>query len=81
MLNINKQLLFARLDYLNEIKSSYDSESLQQQITGKIRELVENEEITTYMALESVYNYLTEKMVQDVSQADHYAKEIISFIN
>lgn len=81
MLNTNKELLLARLAYLNEINEKGGFDPIAGKVSQKVEELVENAEITSYMVLESVFNYLNEKLRENVDEADQYAKEIISFLN
>ena len=81
MVSINKELLIARLNYLDEINNKPGSEPVNPVVRLKVKELVEKGEIATYMALESVYSFLNEKLAEDESQADTYAKEIISFLS
>lgn len=81
MISINKELLIARLSYLDEIHSKPGGKPTNPNVISKIKELIEEGEISSYMTLESVYNYLEEKLGEDVTKADSYAKEIISFLN
>ncbi len=80
MISINKELLFARLNYLDEISNKPGSEPVNPKVSTKIRELIDQGEISNYMALESVYSFLEEKLQEDESRVDHYAQEILSFI-
>ena len=81
MSSIKKELLIARLSYLDEISNKPGAKATNPVVTAKVKELIEKEEIMDYMALESVFSFLREKLDQDESQADNYAKEIISFLN
>ena len=49
-------------------------------VAAKIKELIEEEEITSFLALESYYSFLLEKVQEDNSQMDEYVKEIKDFI-
>ena len=81
MSNINKELLIARLSYLDELSNKPGSKAINPMVTVKVKALIEDGEISDYMALESVFRFLEEKMDNDDSQVDNYAKEIISFLN
>lgn len=81
MSNINKELLIARLSYLNELSDKPGSKAVNPLVVTKVKELIDSGDITNYMALESVYSFLEEKVENDESQADKYAREIISFLN
>ena len=81
MVSISKELLFARLSYLEEIRNKPGSPPINPRVSTKMQELIEEGEITSYMALESVYSFLDEKLQEDESEVDNYAKEIISFLN
>jgi len=81
MSSIKKELLIARLNYLDELSNKPGTKATNPVIIAKVKELIEKGEIMDYMALESVFSFLVEKLDQDVSQADIYAKEIISFLN
>ena len=81
MSSIKKELLIARLSYLDELSNKPGVKATNPIVRTKVKELIESGEILDYMALESVFNFLGEKLDQDESQADIYAKEIISFIN
>ena len=81
MLNINKELLLARLAYLDEINEKTGSDPIASRVSEKVRELIQSGEIISYMSLESVYNYLDEKLRENMDNADQYAREIISFLN
>ena len=79
--NVSKELLLARLGYLDEIKESKGIDEIDKMVSQKVKDLVESGEINTYMALESVYDYLDEKLRENIENSDLYVKEIISFIN
>jgi hypothetical protein len=81
MSSIKKELLIARLSYLDEISNKPGTKATSPLVTPKVKELIEKGEIVDYMALESVFNFLSEKLDQDELQADNYAREIISFLN
>jgi len=81
MSSIKKELLIARLSYLDEISKKPGVKAPNPVVTAKVKELIEKGEIMDYMALESVFSFLSEKLDQDESQADNYAREIISFLN
>lgn len=81
MLNINKELLIARLSYLNEIHQKPGLEPIDPKISEKIEQMIETGAIKSYMVLESVYTYLKEKLKEDHTLVDQYANEIISFID
>ena len=81
MFSINKELLIARLSYLDELSKKPGAKAVNPIVKIKVKELIENGKISDYMALESVYSFLGEKIDQDDSQVDSYAKEIISFLN
>lgn len=81
MSSIKKELLIARLSYLDELGSKPGSKGTNPVVRAKVKELIETGEITDYMALESVFSFLEEKLEHDQSQVDSYAKEIISFLN
>jgi chemotaxis regulatin CheY-phosphate phosphatase CheZ len=81
MYSINKELLLARLAYLNEINDNEDYDDITGTVSQKVKELVENAEITSYMVLEAVYDYLKDKLKENVDEVDKHTKDIISFLN
>lgn len=81
MLEIEKELLLARLHYLNEIDRKPSGEGIDPEVSKKIRQLVDEGEISDYLALESVYSFLKEKAETGDQQVDKNAAEIISFLN
>ena len=80
MISIEKELLNARLHYLEELSEKSSDQSFNPMVTDKVKQLIKEGEITNYMALESVYSYLEEKLKEDSEQVDEYADEIISFL-
>ena len=80
MLNIEKELLTARLHYLEELSQKPGGSSFNPMVSEKVTQLIKEGEITNYMALESVYSYLEEKLNEDSERVDKFAEEIISFL-
>ncbi len=80
MISIEKELLNARLHYLEELSEKSGDQSFNPMVTDKVKQLIKEGEITNYMVLESVYSYLEEKLKEDSEQVDEYADEIISFL-
>ena len=80
MLSIEKELLTARLHYLEELSQKPGSSNFNPMVAEKVTQLIKEGEITNYMALESVYSYLEEKLNEDGERVDKFAEEIISFL-
>ena len=81
MLSIEKELLIARLNYLDEIHEKPGSDPVDLKVSQKVKDLIEVGEISSFMLLESVYFYLDEKTKEDKTEVDQFAREIISFID
>lgn len=78
---IEKELLLARVHYLEALKDNPGSPAVHHNVVDKVKEYIKNGEVGTYMGVESLFNYLVEKMPDDETKADEYAKELISFID
>ena len=79
--SIEKELLLARVHYLEAIKDKPGSPAIHQNVVEKVKEYIKSGQVVTYMGVESLFNYLIEKMPDDESKADEYARELISFID
>ncbi len=81
MSQIAKELLIGRIQYLEEMHLRPGSNELDERIVNKIKKLVLDNELTSIMQVEAVFNFLIEKQAQEDSEIDSYAEEIINFIN
>jgi len=78
--NIEKELLIARLHYLEAMKSKPGSPEVPQIVLDKVQEHIKSGTVDTYMGVESLFNYLIEKLPGDKEKADELSREILSFI-
>lgn len=81
----SKENLLGRLELLsrtNVLKGRYDRRSADRhlQVSSIIRDLVNDGSVNSYLALESYYSFLLEKVEEDQSKIDSYVKEIRDFI-
>lgn len=77
---IQKDLLIARLDYLRDIHQKPGSPSVHPTVFTVTKDFILDGRVPNYMAVESLFNYLKDKAVEDESSAKEYADEIVSFI-
>ena len=85
VLNDPVETLLARLQLLsrrNILDHKHNRKIMEQhiQVSAKIKQLIEEEAITSFLALESYYSFLIEKISEDQTQLDEYVKEIKDFI-
>jgi len=78
---IEKELLLARLHYLDEINKKPGTTRVHPVICEKVKDLIQEGSVVSYMAVESLFNFLAEKLPEDESKADELAQEIVAFIN
>ena len=78
---IEKELLLARLHYLNEIHRKPGTSNIHPNVSPKVKEMILNGNVGSYMEVESLFNFLAEKLPEDESKAYELAYEMISFIN
>ncbi len=78
---IEKELLIARLHYLDEMHLKPGASVIHPNVSPKVKEMILNGNVGSYMELESLFNFLAEKLPEDESKADELAFEMISFIN
>ena len=78
---IEKELLIGRVQYLEEISQKPGSEGLNPVVPTKVKEMIKSGELTSFMQVESVFNYLKDKISKDNTEVDRYAEEILDFIS
>ena len=78
---IEKELLLSRVKYLVKINEKPGLSCVNPTIVDKINSMIEKEELLSFMQVESVFNYLVEKSVDQPNELDRYASEILDFIN
>jgi len=79
--NIEKELLLARLHYLEAMKNKPGSPEVSKIILDKIRERIDSKEVETYLGVEALFNYLVDKLPDNETEADELAKELLAFID
>jgi hypothetical protein len=79
--NIEKELLLARLNYLQAINDKPGSPEIHPRVFEKVKEYIKTGRIGSYMGVESLFNYLVEKLPEDESKAEELAIELIAFID
>ena len=77
---IQKELLIARLDYLRDIHNRPGTTAVHPSVFTVTKKLILEGRVPNYMAVESLFNYLTEMAVKDEALAEEYADEMVSFI-
>ncbi len=78
--NIEKELLLARLNYLQAIHDKPGSTVIHPRVFEKVKEYIKTGRIVSYMGVESLFNYLAEKLPENESKAEELANELIAFI-
>ena len=79
--NIEKELLPARLHYLEAMKNKPGTPRISQIVIKKVTEHITNGQVETYLGVESLFNYLIEKEPSDEENADMIAKELLAFMD
>ena len=79
--NIEKELLLSRLNYLQAINKKPGSPALHPRVFEKVKEYIKSGRIGSYMAVESLFNYLAENLPKDGSREEELANELIEFID
>lgn len=79
--NIEKELLHARLHYLEAMKNKPGSNGVSAVVLETVRERIESGEVETYMGVESLFNYLIEKEPTSGEGAKELASELLTFID
>jgi hypothetical protein len=79
--NIEKELLLARLNYLQAINDKPGSPEIHSSVFEKVKEYIISGRIGSYMGVESLFNHLVENLADDESRAEELANELIAFID
>ena len=79
--NIEKELLLARLNYLQAINEKPGSPVIHPRVSEKVKECIKIGRVGSYMGVESLFNYLVEKLPEDESREEELANELIEFID
>jgi|GEM_PF-3091275 len=78
---IEKELLLSRVKYLIKIQDKPGSLPINPAIIEKVNQMIESEEILSFMQVEAVFNYLVEKSNGKQNDLNERASEILEFIN
>lgn len=78
--NIEKELLHARLHYLEAMKNKPGFAGVPEVVLETVRERIDSGEVETYMGVESLFNYLLEKEPRSGEGARELASELLTFI-
>lgn len=78
---IEKELLISRVQYLEQIHSKPGMQPVDKSITNKVKEMIQSDELISFMQVEAVFNYLVEQASTDSAQLEEHAREILAFIN
>ncbi len=79
--NIEKELLHARLHYLEAMNNKPGTPEISKIVLDKMRDQIDNGEVETYLGVEALFNYLIEKLPESDNEADVLAKELLSFLD
>ena len=79
--NIEKELLLARLHYLEAMNNKPGAPEISQIVIKKVAEHISSGQVETYLGVESLFNYLIEKEPSNEENADVMAKELLDFMD
>ena len=78
---IEKELLISRVQYLEEVHSRPGHIPVDKSVATKVKEMISEGELISFMQVEAVFNFLAEKTVENPKNIDAYASEILAFIS
>ncbi len=78
---IEKELLIGRVQYLEKINSKPGVTPINQDIIKKVIEMINADELITFMQVEAVFNYLVENTNTTPEKIQDSASEILDFIS
>jgi hypothetical protein len=77
---IEKELLVGRVQYLEKINSKPGMPSVNGGIITKVVEMIQSDELITFMQVEAVFNYLLEDTNSTPERIENSAAEILDFL-
>lgn len=78
--NIERELLLARLHYLEAMKSKPGSPKIPGVVLTQIKEQIKEGKVETYLGVEALFNFLIKKLPQDSKKAEELSNELLAFI-
>ena len=78
---IEKELLIGRVQYLEKINSKPGLPKVNEGIISKVIEMIQGEQLITFMQVEAVFNYLLENDNSTPEKISESATDILEFIS
>ncbi len=78
---IEKELLVGRVQYLEKVNSKPGLPAVNEDIIKKVVDMIQSNELITFMQVEAVFNYLLENANSTPEKIQDTASEILEFIS
>lgn len=78
---IEKELLIGRVQYLEKINSKPGSPEINEGVINKVIEMIQEDDLITFMQVEAVFNYLLENDNSTPEKILESAVDILEFIS
>lgn len=78
---LKRNLLFFRASCNRKLEGDEVKFAQSERVIGTIEDLIKTGKISDMLGVEAVYYYCMDKMKEESSKLDEYAREIIEFIN
>ncbi|MEN8250905.1 MAG: hypothetical protein ABFS32_18375 [Bacteroidota bacterium] len=78
---IEKELLIGRVQYLEKINTKPGQSIVNKDIVQKVKSMIEEGSLVTFMQVEAVFNHLMEHANNSPEKIETSASEILEFIS
>lgn len=77
---IEKDLLIGRVQYLEKINTKPGMPPINEGIVNKVVELIQDDQLLTFMQVEAVFNHLLEETNSFPDKIEDSARDILQFL-